>query len=125
MPIEYNNTLRGTSVIRIEGIGTYTIALNDLRANPTTETVTAFDIKRLNWSTNGTIQIIRNSANIASLHTAGEIRLDDWGYTISTNRTSTANVTITTGGTLFMEVGKEATYNVDPYTGVSLSLIHI
>ena len=66
---------------------------------------------------NGTIQISRNSANIASLHTAGEIRLDDWGYTISSNRSSNANVTVTTGGTLFMELSKEATYNVDPYTG--------
>jgi hypothetical protein len=117
MPIEYNNTLRGTSIIRVEGTGTYYINLTDLRANTTTETVTAFDIKRLNWSTNGTIQISRNSANIASLHTAGEIRLDDWGYTISSNRSSNANVTVTTGGTLFMELSKEATYNVDPYTG--------
>ena len=117
MPIEYNNTLRGTSVIRIEGIGTYTINLQDLRANTTTETVTAFDIKRMNWSTNGVIQISRNSANIASLHTAGEVRLDDWGYSLANNRTANANVVVTTGGTLFMELSKEATYNVDPYTG--------
>ena len=120
MPIEFNNTLRSVSVIRIEGTGTYNINLSDLRANTTTETVTAFDIKRLNWSTNGSIQISRNSANIASLHTAGEVRLDDWGYSISNNRTANANVTIVTGGTLFIEVSKEATYNVDPYTGVAI-----
>ena len=120
MPIEYNNTLRGTSVIRIEGAGIHYINLTDLRADTTTETVTAFDIKRLNWSTNGTIQISRNSANIASLHTAGEVRLDDWGYSISTNRTANANVAITTGGTLFIEVSKQATYNVDPYTGIAI-----
>jgi hypothetical protein len=30
-------------------------------------------------------------------------------------------ITITTGGTFVMEVAKVATYNVDPYTGVSLS----
>jgi|APGre2960657404_1045060.scaffolds.fasta_scaffold32303_3 hypothetical protein len=117
MPIEYNNTLRGTSIIRVEGTGTYVITLNDLRANTTTETVTAFDIKRLNWSTNGSIQISRNSANTASLHNTGEVRLDEWGYAISNNRTANANVTIATGGTLFMEISKEASYNVDPYTG--------
>ena len=117
MPIEYNNTLRGTSIIRVEGIGTYTVNLTDLRANTTTETVTAFDIKRLNWSTNGTIQISRSGANIASLHNSSEMRLDDYGYAITTNRAANANVVITTGGTLFMEISKEATYNVDPYTG--------
>ena len=120
MAIDFNNTLRGTSIIRIEGAGTYSFSNNDLRASPNTESVTSFDIKRLNWSTNGNIQIHRNSANIASLHTAGEVRLDDWGYSISTNRTANANVTIVTGGTLFIEVSKEATYNVDPYTGVAI-----
>ena len=117
MPIEYNNTLRGTSIIRVEGTGTYYINLTDLRANTTTETVNAFDIKRLYWSTNGNISIVRNGANIVTLHNAGNMHLDDLGYVLSTNRTSTANVIVTTGGTLIMEIGKEATYNVDPYTG--------
>jgi hypothetical protein len=121
MPIEINNTLRGSSIIRVEGIGTYTISLNDLRANPTTETVTAYDIKRLYWSTNGNISIVRNGNNIVTLHSAGEMRVDDLGYVFSNNRTSTANVIVTTGGTLIMELGKEATYNVDPYTGISIT----
>ena len=117
MPIEINNTLRGTSIIRVEGTGTYYINVSDLRANATTETVTAFDIKRLYWSTNGNISIVRNGNNIVTLHTAGEMRVDDLGYVFSNNRTANANVIVTTGGTLIMEVGKEATYNVDPYTG--------
>jgi hypothetical protein len=32
MPIEINNTLRGTSIIRVEGTGTYYINVSDLRA---------------------------------------------------------------------------------------------
>lgn len=123
MPIDFNNTLRGTSIIRIEGAGTYVFSNNDLRASPNTESITSFDIKRLNWSTNGNIQIHRNSANIVSLHNAGEIRLDDWGYSISVGNTAwaNANVVVVTGGTLFIEISKQSTFNVDPYTGVSLS----
>jgi hypothetical protein len=108
MAIEFNNTLRGTSIIRVEGVGAYTFSNNDLRASPNTESITAFEIHR-------------NSANIASLHNTGEARLDEWGYSINANRTwANANVTITTGGTLFMEVSKQATYNVDPYTGETI-----
>jgi hypothetical protein len=120
MPIEYSNTLRGTSVIRIEGIGTHYINLTDLRANTTTETVTAFDIKRLYWSTNGNITIVRNGENMVALHTAGNMHLDDLGYVLAANRTANANVIVTTGGTLIMEIGKQATYNVDPYTGIAI-----
>ena len=43
---EITNSLRGTSVVRVADPGTVTIALNDLRANPTTETVSAVNIKR-------------------------------------------------------------------------------
>jgi hypothetical protein len=121
MPIEINNTLRGTSIIRVEGIGTNYINITDLRANTTTETVNAFDIKRLYWSTNGNIMVVRNGVNILSLHNTGEMRVDDLGYVFANNRTSNANVIITTGGTLIMELGKEATYNVDPYTGEAIT----
>jgi uncharacterized protein (UPF0333 family) len=91
MPIEYNNTLRGTSVIRIEGIGTNYINLTDLRANTTTENVTAFDIKRIYWSTNGNIMIVRNGNNIVTLHNTGEMRVDDLGYVFS-NKIGRAHV---------------------------------
>jgi hypothetical protein len=56
MAIEFNNTLRGTSIIRVEGVGAYTFSNNDLRASPNTESITAFEIKRLNWSTNSSKQ---------------------------------------------------------------------
>jgi hypothetical protein len=117
MAREILNTLRGTTVVRLVDPGVYTVNLTDLRANTTTETVSAYDIKRLYWSTNGSISIIRNGELIITLHNTGEMRLDDWGYVIANNRTANANVIVTTGGTLIMELNKEATYNVDPYTG--------
>jgi hypothetical protein len=120
MAIEYNNTLRGTSVIRIVDPGTYYINLTDLRANTTTETVSAFDIKRVYWSTNGNILVTRNGNTIMSLHNSSEFRFDDLGYSIANNNTSNVTITINTGGTLVMETSKVATYNVDPYTGYSI-----
>jgi hypothetical protein len=47
MPFEITNTLRGSSIVRAVDPGTYTITLNNLRANATTETVTAADIKHV------------------------------------------------------------------------------
>jgi hypothetical protein len=117
MGIEYNNTLRGTSVIRVNDPGTYYINLTDLRANAYTENVSSFDIKRVFWSTNGNIVITRNSIPLLSLHNSSEFRFDDLGYSLANNNTSNVTITINTGGTVIMETSKVATYNVDPYTG--------
>ena len=56
MPIEISNTLRSVSVVRVEGTGTYYANLISLAAN-SNEVVSAADIKRINWSTNGNITI--------------------------------------------------------------------
>ena len=117
---EILNTLRGTSVIRVADAGSVTITLNDLRANATTETVSEADIKRVYWSTNGAIRITRNSIPILMLHTSGEMRLDESGYSISNNNTQSITIEVITGGSLVMEVSKRASYNVDPYTGYSI-----
>jgi len=117
MPIEINNTVRNSSVIRITDPGTYFVNVTELSANTSRETVSSFDIKRLYWSTNGNISIVRNGNTILTLHSAGEMRLDDWGYVLANNNTSNANVIIATGGTLIMEVSKQATYSTDPYAG--------
>lgn len=117
---EILNTLRGTSVIRVADAGSVTITLNDLRANATTETVTEADIKRVYWSTNGAIRITRNSIPILMLHTSGEMRLDESGYSIANNNTQSITIEVITGGSLVMEVSKRASYNVDPYTGYSI-----
>ena len=120
MPVEITNSLRGASIVRATGPGTYTVALNDLRKNPTTETVTNADIRRMMWSTNGNISIVRNSTEIATVHNAGEMRFDDYAYSLSNNSTQSIVITIATGGTIVMELSKQATYNVDPTTGVAL-----
>ena len=116
MPIEISNTLRSVSVVRVEGTGTYYANLISLAAN-SNEVVSAADIKRINWSTNGNIQIIRNGNNIATLHNTGEIRLDEWGKSLANNNTSNVVITVVTGGTVFLEISKAATYTT-PLTGM-------
>jgi hypothetical protein len=116
MPIEITNTLRGSSLIRVEGIGTYYANLISLAVD-SNEVVSAANIRRINWSTNGNIQIVRNGNNIATLHTVGEIKLDEWGQSIANNNTSNVVITVVTGGTLFLEVSKSATYTT-PLTGM-------
>ena len=111
MPIEIANSLRSTSIIRVEGVGTYYANISDLSANTAQETVTAVNIKKINWSTNGNISITRNSNTIATLHNAGEIRCDEWGHAIANNNTANLVITVVTGGTLFLEVNKTATYS--------------
>lgn len=120
MPLEITNSLRGASLVRATGPGSYTVALNDLRKNPTTETVTSADIRRMMWSTNGNISIVRNSIEMATVHNSGEMRFDDYAYSLANNNTQSIVITIATGGTIVMELSKQATYNVDPTTGVAL-----
>jgi len=109
MPFELINSIRSPSIIRIEGTGTTTVALANLSVNAN-ETVSSASIKRINWSTNGNIQIVRNSVPIASLHGTGEMRLDEYGYSIANNSTSSIVITVNTGGTIVLEVSKETTY---------------
>jgi hypothetical protein len=109
MPFELINSIRSPSIIRIEGTGTTTVALANLSVNAN-ETVTSANIKRINWSTNGSIQIVRNSVPIASLHGTGEMRLDEYGYSIANNSASSIVITVNTGGTVVLEVSKETTY---------------
>jgi hypothetical protein len=109
MPFELINSIRSSSIIRIEGTGTTTVALANLSVNAN-ETVTSANIKRINWSTNGSVQIVRNSVPIASLHGTGEMRLDEYGYSIANNSTSSIVITVNTGGTVVLEVSKETTY---------------
>ena len=114
---EIINSVKGPSIIRVADVGTATIALVDLRATPNTETVSNASIKRVTWSTNGNIQITRNSIPILMLHNSGEMRFDDFGYSLANNSNQSIVITVNTGGSLVMEVSKTATYNVDPYTG--------
>lgn len=110
MSYEITNSLRSSSVIRFVEPGTYTVQLANLSSNVSTETVNSASIKRLIWSTNGSISVTRNSQKIVDLYDSGEMILTEIGHTVANNQTSAIVVTITTGGTLFMEVTKDTTY---------------
>ena len=74
------------------------------------ETVNFANIRKLNWSTNGNITIVRNSVTLMTLHNAGELRCDDFGFSLANNNTQSIVVTINTGGSLVMEVTKDCNY---------------
>lgn len=120
MAFQIFNTLRGSSIITGCDPGTTTIALTSLRSNPNTESVSAADIRRISWSTNGSITLSRDGFPLLALHNSGEMRFDDFGAAINSNNASSMIITITTGGSFIMEVSKVASYNVDPYTGITI-----
>jgi len=115
MAYEIINARRGTSIIRAEAPGTYTITLSALSTNTSIETVTDASIKRLNWSSNGYISIGRGATpnNMLSLYNSGEMRFDDFGYSMANGSTGNIVVTVVTGGSVVMEVSKVATYSTD------------
>ena len=112
---EVNNTLRGTSTIRVVDPGTYTITLANLSANTQLETVSAASIKRVFWSSNGYIHIGRGATPtpMLALHGSGEMRLDDLGYTIANTNTGNVVVTVVTGGSCVIELNKTTTYSTN------------
>jgi len=114
MGYELKNTQRSSSILRCVDPGTYTINLQDFAANTTNigETINSASIKRINWSTNGSISITRSNVPMLALHTAGEMRLDEYGHSIANNSTGNLAVTIVTGGSLVMEITKDTSYNV-------------
>ena len=113
MAYEVTNTRRGSSIIRCEGASTNNVALTDLSTNTSLETVTTASIKRMMWTTGGNIAISRNGNTVATLYGTGEMRLDDLGHSVANSAASDITVTITTGGTCFLEVSKTATYSTD------------
>jgi hypothetical protein len=114
MGYELKNTQRSSSILRCVDPGTYTINLQDFAANTTNigETINSASIKRINWSTNGSISITRNALPLLALHNAGEMRFDEYGHSVANNSTSNLAITITTGGSLVMEITKDTSYNV-------------
>ena len=111
MAFEYINTLRSASIARVIDTGT-TIALANLSTGAN-ETVTAANIRKVAWSTNGSIQITRNSIPILTLHNTGTIMFDDLNTTIANNSTQPIVVVINTGGFVVLELTKVATYTTE------------
>lgn len=109
MAQEIINSLRSSSIIRLVDPATYSISLANLSSN-VNETITSASIKRVMWSTNGSIIISRNSEPTMSLYNSGAFELDHLGYVLSNNSNQSISITINTGGTVFLEVSKHATY---------------
>jgi len=113
MAFEITNTLRSASIIRVVDAGTTTVSLANLSTGAN-ETITAANIRKVAWSTNGSIAIVRNSVPILALHNTGVIQFDDLNHSVANNNTQSIVITVTTGGSLVMEVTKEATYTTAP-----------
>ena len=109
MPFEITNTQRSASIIRVADVGTTTVFLANL-AFDANESVSSANIRRLTWSTNGNIQIIRNSIPVLMLHNSGTMMLDELNHSVANNNGSSIVITINTGGSMVMEVTKSATY---------------
>ena len=120
MAYEIINTTRGSSIVRVVDVSTANLALTQFRASPNTETVSALSIRKLNWSTNGSIEITRDGAQLFKFSGSGEMRLDDYGHSVANTASGNLAVQIFTGGCIVIEVSKTATYNVDPFTGQTI-----
>lgn len=116
MPFEITNSLRSASIIRVVDAGTANITLANL-AKDANETVTSATIKRVMWSTNGSISITRDGVPILALHNSGDLRPSESGHVIANNSTANIAVTIVTGGSAIVELSKETTYTT-PLTGI-------
>jgi hypothetical protein len=116
MSYEITNSVRSASIIRVTGTTPANIALSDL-ATSNNELVTSASIKRVLYSTGGTITIQRGTETVLSLYGNGDWRPSDSGHVIANNSTSNIVVTITTGGTALLEVTKQASYT-EPLIGM-------
>jgi hypothetical protein len=116
MPFEITNSLRSASIIRVVDAGTANVTLAQLAKNAN-ETVTSASIKRVIWSTNGSISITRDGVPVLALHGSGDMRPSDSGHIIANNSTANIAVTIVTGGSAIVEVTKDTTYTT-PLTGI-------
>lgn len=109
MPFEITNSLRSASIIRIVDAGTANVTLAQLAKNAN-EIVNSATIKRVMWSTNGSISITRDGVPILALHGSGDMKPSESGHVIANNATANIAITITTGGSAILEITKDTTY---------------
>jgi len=117
MSIEITNKIRSTSFIRVtEGpLSANTlsanVALTDLAASED-ETILSASIKGVLWSSNSSIVVFRGDELVLSLFGTGEMKLDDFAYSISTNNDKNIEISSPDGrGTILLEVSKVASYS--------------
>jgi hypothetical protein len=121
MAFQITNTNRGTSTITGCDAGSVTVTLDQLSTNTQAENVTSADIKRIMWSTSGSITVVRDGFSVLSLHTSGVMNFDEYSTAMRSNNTSSLVITIVTGGSFVMEVAKQASYNVDPFRSFAVT----
>jgi hypothetical protein len=115
MSYEIINTLKGGSIIRISNPGTYTITLNQLSSNTSLETVTSASIRKMIWSTNGSITVTRTgqSEPMVTVFNQHVMKFDEFGTTLSNTATANIVVTLASGGFCMLDVSKTATYSTN------------
>jgi len=116
MPYEVTNTLRSTSIIRVEGTTPANVALTELSTS-SNEVIVGASIRRILWSTGGTVTVARGATTVLTLYDSGDMRFSDSGHVVANNSGSNIVVTITTGGSAILELSKEATY-AQPLVGM-------
>jgi hypothetical protein len=123
MPLEITNKIRSTSLIRVtEGALSANaiaanVALTDLSTTDN-EVISSASIKGVIWSSNSVIEITRGGEVVLTLYGSGEMRLDDFAYSISKNPNS--NIIISSSGargTIIVEVAKQSTFT-EPLVGM-------
>lgn len=116
MAYEIINTLRSKSTIRVVGNTATTIAISNLSANSSIETVESATITHIVASTDGRWDIYRGDSTsgvlICSLYGTSDLQLNQNDIVLANSSTSNIHVTNSgTGGTLLLQVSKSATYN--------------
>lgn len=113
--LEIINRKRGRSVIRITGNTDTAINLSHLSVNTSIEQITSAEIDLVISTGNGYWKIYRGDSAtgnvVLDLFENNRIKFSQYQLSVSTNSTSNIFVTNSgTGGTLLIEVSKQATY---------------
>ena len=115
---ETTNRVKGPSSIRIHGVGTANINVQNTFATQgiDKERITGFAIQKCAWSTNGSIMIRSSGQDVIELHSTGQINFaEDFAPIANTGSAVVGSqffqVTIATGGTVMLQVSKVANYD--------------
>jgi hypothetical protein len=111
MAYEITNKLRGPSILRVDGAATTNLTYSAFSTNTSIESVTTLAIKKIAWSTTGTITVGQGGTNVLTLSGSGQMDFDHMNYSVANNSTNYITVTVNTGGCAVLELAKTATYS--------------